>query len=109
MTWTVPLPVDDWYMAPRPPPPARPRITPLARLSPALKLIVELVPEVEEPSRTQPCTVAPVTVRLPVTAIALAGTPCPPATPKNLGWPETKLPERPSPMRESRIRTGGIG
>src|SRR5665811_2007908 len=50
------------------------KVAPLARSSPALKLIVEFALDVEEPRRTQLIAVAGVTVRLPVTAIAFAGT-----------------------------------
>ena len=47
------------------------------------------------------------TVRLPVTAVASAGTLPTPVTWNVRALPETKAPDSPTPIRVSRIRTGG--
>src|SRR3989304_2799442 len=80
MTWTVPPPTGPWYTARLPSGPSV-TVTPLARVSPAGKLGVEVAGEVvgSGVSERKPARLAPVIVRLPVTATAPAGTPPRPA------------------------------
>ena len=87
-------------------------VTPLARVSPAGKLIVEVVGFVGGAvvdRVTKPPFVWPTIVRLPVTATAVAGTDLTPATLNSLfafaGIGPTR-PIRPGPARLSRTRTG---
>src|SRR5437588_10675524 len=58
---------------------------------------------------TYPSPVCWVTVRLPVTATALDGTPPCPATAKVRAAPDVNFPGRPRLMRVSRTREGEIG
>src|SRR6476661_498316 len=90
------------------PPLPRPTVTPLARLSPTGKLRVELLgAEVGTgPTKAAPAAVWLVTVRLPVTATAVLGTPPRPVTWKVRGTPALNLPARPVPKRESSRRAG---
>ena len=91
-------------------------LTPFARVSPVGKFTVE-VPGLL--SRTgvrlsQPAAVAPVTVRLPVTAMAFTGTLMDaspglrPVTWKVLAAPTSSGPSNPLPVRESRSRFGAM-
>src|SRR5512135_3245804 len=95
-------------VADRLPPAPRAVVTPLARLSPSGKLRVEVVGLLVGlgVSATQPALVWLVTVRLPVTAIALAGTPPRPVTWIVRAVPELNVPVRPLPVRVSSSRAG---
>src|SRR5665811_1592372 len=96
------------YVALRVPVPDRATVTPLARLSPTGKLSVLVVGLLVGlgVSATKPALVWFVTVRLPVTATAPAGTPPCPLTAKVRAVAEVKVPERPVPLRVSRRRAG---
>src|SRR5664279_1774888 len=97
MSWAL-APGLPLYTAQRTPPEPRGVVTPLARLSWSGKLRVELVGAVWEVvvRAKKPGLVWPVTVRLPVIAVAPAGTPSPlkPVTWKLWGTPLTSLVER---------------
>src|SRR6202142_4664450 len=90
------------------PPEPRGAVTPVARLSPVGKLRVLVVGAgVETVVRlAKPGLVWFVTVRVPVTATALDGTPATPLTASERGEPEVKAPARPVLTRVSRIRAG---
>ena len=88
--------------------PERATVTPVARLSPTGKLSVDVVGLLVGlgVSETNPGLVWSVTVRLPVTATALEGTPPCPPTANVRAVPEAKAPERPVPLRVSSRRAG---
>src|ERR1035437_120177 len=101
MTWAVAGEAEPTYVTERVPPP-RATVTPLARSSASGKLSVELVGLLVAfgPMYRYPPLLWEVTVRLPVTAVALAGTPPTPATPKVRALWEPKGPHRPPvPLR----------
>src|SRR3989304_2463413 len=110
MTWTVPPPTGPWYTARLPSGPSV-TVTPLARVSPAGKLSVEVAGGVvgSGVSERKPARVAPVIVRLPVTATAPAGTPPRPATTNVRAVFAPKAPARPLPTRVSSRRAGAGG
>ena len=110
ITWTVPFADDVWYSPLKLPSAASPRVMPFARLSPAVKLIVEEVLVTDGPRRSHPSPVASVTVTLPVTAIAFDGT-CgtTPAMTNERALSLLNAPVRPIPWRVSSTRTGGSG
>jgi len=83
----------------------------LALISPGLKLIVEVVGFAigSGPRYTAQEKLEFTTVTLPVTALALPGTPPRPATAKVAGVLARIFPERPLLTRVSRSRAGAVG
>src|ERR1035437_4201234 len=95
-------------VADRVPVPLRDTVRLLPLTSPVLKLIVEVVglASGSGPRYTAQEKLGLTTVTLPVTAVALAGTPGRPATWNVAGTLATSLPPRPLPARVSSIRAG---
>src|SRR6185503_20625842 len=100
------LPPGAMYVALRVPPEPSATVTPLARLSPTGKLMVEVVGLAVElgPRKPAPSMFWLVTVKLPVTATAPEGTPPRPLTWNVRGTQPTNLPDRPLAYRLSRSR-----
>src|ERR1035437_3672146 len=112
MTWAVGPEVGAAYVTERVPPPLRATVTALARSSLSGKLRVELVGLfiATGPIERKPRLLCPVTVRLPVTAMAPDGTLACPVTVNVRATCELKAPDRPPvPSRESRTRVGVSG
>src|SRR5450830_1313277 len=109
MTWAVFPRVGAAYVTERVPVPLRATVTALARSSLSGKLRVEEVGLfiATGPMKRKPALVCWVTVRLPVTAMALEGTPPWPLTTNVRATCELKGPDRPPvPLRVSRMRVG---
>src|SRR5450759_4685009 len=109
MAWAVGPLLGATKVIERVPPAPRATVTALARSSPSGKLRVEEVGLfiATGPTERKPRLVCQVTVRLPVTAMALPGTPPWPITVNVRATCELKAPDRPPvPSRESRMRAG---
>src|ERR1035437_5930409 len=106
MAWAVGPLLGATKAIDRVPPAPRATVTALARSSPTGRLRVELpgLLVATGPMEKQPLLIWPVTVRLPVTAIAPAGTPL--TVKVRAAWLVNGPDRPPVPLRVSRTRFG---